>query len=205
MKTEKSADTWKTADGHSPLVSYLNRIAPLPENVIDLIDSKSFPVEVCKGKFFLKPGSITDHLYFIVKGVVQGCIKEEGKMITTWINEENEMVGSIRTLGTKDPCREYLQALEDTYLIAIAFEMTEYIFNTYPATNVIGRRLWEYNYRSAEERAYICRIKSAEKKYKRFLETKPGLIQRISHKYIASYLGMTLETLSRIRNRKNKI
>lgn len=205
MKTEKSTVTWKTSDGHSPLVGYLNKIAPLPEKVIDLIDTKTFPIEVPKGKFLLKPGSVTDHLYYVVKGVVQGCIKEEGKMITTWINEENEIVGSIRNLGTNDPCKEYLQALENTYLVAIAFDLTEYIFNTFPETNLIARRLWEYNYRGAEERAYICRIKSAEKKYKRFLESKPGLIDRISHKHIASYLGMTLETLSRIRNRKNKI
>lgn len=202
MKIEKAGATWKTADGHSPLISYLHRISPLPEKVIQLIDSKTFPVEVSKGKYLLKPGSVTGYLYFIVKGVVQGCIKEDGKMITTWINEENEMIGSIRTLGTNDPCREYLQALEDTTLVAIAFDLTEYIFNTYPETNIIARRLWEYNYRGAEERAYICRIKSAEKKYKRFLEDKPGLMQRISNKYIASYLGMTLETLSRIRNRK---
>ena len=202
MQTERPPVVWNTANGHSPLTDYLKKVAPLSKEVIALIDKNTFPVSVDKSKFLLKPGSVADHLYFIVKGVIQGCIKEEGKMITTWINEENEMVGSIRTLGTKDPCREYLQALENTQLIAIQFDFTEYLFDKYPETNVIARRLWEYNYRGAEERAYICRIKSAEKKYKRFLESKPGLINRISHKYIASYLGMTLETLSRVRNRK---
>jgi CRP-like cAMP-binding protein len=202
MLKEKKNHEWNTADGHSPLVAYLSSVAPLPKEVVDLVDANTFKVSVAKGKFLLKPGSLTTHLYFISKGVVQGCIKEEGRMITTWINEENELVGSIRTLGTKEPCREYLQALEDTELVAVAYDFTEFIFNHYPKTNFIARRLWEYNYRGAEERAYLCRIRTAEKKYKRFLEMHPGLINRISHKYIASYLGMTLETLSRIRNRK---
>jgi hypothetical protein len=57
----------------------------------------------------------------------------------------------------------------------------------------------EDNYRGAEERAYICRVPSAEKKYQRFLATRPGLTNRISLKYIASYLNMTNETLSRVR------
>lgn len=202
MNTNKSISKWNTEDGHSPVVVYLNAVAPLSNEVIKQIDKSTFPLLIKKGKLLLKPGSATDHLYLIVKGIIQGYIKEDGKQIITWINEENEIVGSIRTLGTTNPCEEYLQALEDTQLIAIPVDFTEFIFNNFPETNVIGRRLWEYNYRGAEERAYICRITSAEKKYNRFIETHPNLINRISLKHIASYLGMTQETLSRIRSRK---
>ena len=99
---------WNTEDGHSPVVAYLKMIAPLSEEVIKELDEHTFPLEIEKRKFLLKPGSIADHLYFIVKGVIQGFIKDDGKQITTWINAENEIVGSIRTLGTTDPCREYL-------------------------------------------------------------------------------------------------
>jgi CRP-like cAMP-binding protein len=195
---------WNTKDGHSPVVPYFNIISPLSRDVIKELDENTFPLKIEKRKFLLKPGSVADHLYFIVKGVIHGFIKDDGKQITTWINEENEIVGSIRTLGTTDPCREYLQALEDCELVAMPVAFTEYLFEKYPETNFIGRRLWEYNYRGAEERAYICRITSAEKKYKHFLKTQPNLLNRISLKYIASYLGMTLETLSRIRSRQNK-
>lgn len=200
MKSQKPAFTWDTEDNHSPVVAYLNMVTPLSKEVARLFDNNTFPITLDKGKFLLKPGSVADHLYFIVKGVMQGCIKEE-KMITTWINAENEIIGSIRTLGTNNLCQEYLQALEKSELVAMPIEFIEFIFTNYPETNVIGRRLWEYNYRGAEERAYICRITSAEKKYKRFMETQPELINRISLKYIASYLGMTLETLSRVRSR----
>lgn len=195
---------WNTHDGHSPVVAYLNSIAPLSKEVIREFDEKTYPLFIEKRQLLLKPGSVADHLYFIVKGVVQGYIKNDGKQITTWINEENEFVGSIRTLGTTEPCKEYLQALEDCELVAVALSFTEYIFDKYPETNFIGRRLWEYNYRGAEERAYICRITNAEKKYRHFMKTKGSLVNRVSLKYIASYLGMTLETLSRVRSRQNK-
>lgn len=198
---KESGHIWDTPDGHNPFIHFLQKIAPLSKQVMHELDQVCFPVVVQKNKFLLKPGAQADHLYFITKGVIRGCIKEDGKMITTWISEENEVVGSIRALGTGALCQEYLQAIETTHLIAFSYAFTEHLFHTYPETNVIGRRILEYSYREAEERAYICRIKSAEKKYRRFRETRPHLIERISLKYIASFLGITLETLSRVRSR----
>ncbi len=194
---------WQTIDGHSPVIAYFKSIGYLSDAAIREFDEHTFPLFIQKREMLLKPGSIADHFYFIVKGVIQGCIKDEGKFITTWLNEENEIVGSIRTLGTNEPCREYLQALEDCQLVAIPVAFTEMVFDKYPETNIIARRLWEYNYRGAEDRAYICRISSAEKKYRYFLEKHSNLVNRIALKYIASFLGMTIETLSRVRSRQN--
>jgi len=198
----KKGSKWETADGHSPVVSFFNSIAPLSAEAIKALDNHSFPINLAKRKLLLKPGSPADHFYFIVKGVVQGYIKEEGRQITTWIVAENEIVGSIGTLGTNNLCQEYLQALEDCVLVAIPISLTEKIFDTFPETNVIGRRLWEYNYRSAEQRAYISRIPSAKKRYDQFVKNYPHLLDRISLKYVASFLGITHETLSRIRSQQ---
>jgi len=193
---------WDTPDGHSPVVAYFNLVSPISKGAMDEFDKHTFPVFLEKKKYLLKPGVIADHFYFILKGVIHGYIKEEGKQITTWINEENEIVGSIRTLGSNSPCEEYLQALEDCELIAIPIRVTEEVFYKYPETNVVARRLWEHNYRGAEERAYLGRIPSAEKKYRQFMKTQPNLMSRVSLKYIASFLGMTVETLCRIRARQ---
>ena len=193
---------WDTPDGHSPVVPFFNLVSPISKGAIETFDKHTFPVFLEKKKYLLKPGVIADHFYFILKGVIHGYIKEDGKQITTWINEENEIVGSIRTLGTNRPCEEYLQALEDCDLIAIPIRITEEVFDKYPETNVVARRLWEHNYRGAEERAYLGRIPSAEKKYRQFIKNQPNLLNRVSLKYIASYLGMTVETLCRIRARQ---
>jgi CRP-like cAMP-binding protein len=192
---------WDLTGGHSPVSTFFNAIYPIPQSAADIVDRETFPVSIQKGKFLIKPGNTGELIYLILKGVIRAYIKEDGKEITTWINEENEIVGSIRSLGLYIPSDEYLQAIEDTRLIAIPYRMVEYLYDNFPEANIIGRKILEQSYRDAEERAYICRIPSAEKKYKRFIETRPKLVNRVSLKYIASYLGMTNETLSRVRGR----
>ena len=192
-------EKWHNYQELSPLAYFLNQIHPLPAGAIGHINKESFSVSVAKGKYLISPFNKNENLYLILKGVVRGYIKEDGKEITTWINEENEVVGSIRNLGLKIITEEYLQALEDSDLIAIPKTLIDYLYEHFPELNIVGRILLEDNYRGAEERAYICRIPSAEKRYKRFLETQGSLLNRIPLKYIASYLGITLATLSRVR------
>jgi CRP-like cAMP-binding protein len=194
-----TTNNWHDYSGQSPLSTFFNLVYPLSNEAIKCINRETFPVSIKKGKFLLKPGSDADHLYLILKGVIRAFIKEENKEITTWINEENEIVGSIRSLGLTIPAEEYLEALEDSDLVAIPLQLVDYLYEHFPEANIIGRKILEENYRGAEERAYISRIPLAQKRYQRFIETRSGLVNRISIKHIASYLGMTLETLSRVR------
>lgn len=207
MKTLKQSASllkrkWGAMGGHSPLYSFLNAVHPLNPQSIPLLDQESFPLILKKGAFLVKPGRDNDKLFLVLNGVIRGFIKEEGKEITTWINEENEVVGTIRNMGLNMPCEEYVQAIEDAVVIAIPFSLMDQMYEQFPESNIIGRKLLEENYRGSEERAYISRIPSAEKRYKRFMQTQPGLLNRIALKYIASYLGMTIETISRVRSRK---
>jgi len=190
-----------SATRHSPIYEMLSQIHPISPKAMDYIDKHSFPVTIRRGSYLLEPGSGTHNLYLLQKGVVRGFIIDAGKEITTWINEENEMVGSIRSLGTNEPSEEYIEAIEESELTGIPYECIEYLYKHFPEANIIGRKILEESYRDAEERAYISRIPSAEKKYKRFMDTKGELLNRIPLRFIASYLGMTLETLSRIRSR----
>jgi CRP-like cAMP-binding protein len=193
---------WKTADGHSPLCHFFGMIHPVSKEAIEVIDRDTYPLSLKKGSFLVKPGSPTNDLFWVIKGVVRGYIKEEGKEITTWINEENDVVGSIRNFGLEIDSDEYVQVIEDAELIAIPHALTNYLYANFPEANLIGRILLQENYRGTEERAYISRIPSAEKRYKRFVATRGILLNRIPLKYIASYLSMTLETMSRIRGKK---
>jgi CRP-like cAMP-binding protein len=201
-KTALSA-VWESYGGHSPVSIFFSQVSPISEEAIALIDQNTRPVIVPRGKLILKKGSSGDELYFIVKGVARGMIVEDGREITTWINEENEVIGTIRNLGIRRPSEEMVQALETCELVAIPYDLIERLYREFPETNVVGRIILEESYRDAEERAYIARIHSAEKRYKRLMETRPNLCNRIPLKHIASYLGMTLETLSRIRNKRN--
>lgn len=192
-------DRWKKYNNFSPLISIFKKFHPLNDEIERRINQHTFPISYKKNKYLVSPVDRNKYLFLIVKGVVRGFIKDGNTEITTWIAKENEVVGTIRNLWIDGDSEEYLQALEDVDLIAIPHVLSEYLYENFSEANVVGRKMMELYYRSAEERAYLCRISSAEKRYKRFLLSFPDLINRVSLKHIASFLAIRLETLSRIR------
>ncbi|TBO36425.1 Crp/Fnr family transcriptional regulator [Pedobacter kyonggii] len=192
-------DRWKKYNNFSPLVSIFKKFHPLNDEIEKRINQHTFPISYKKNKYLVSPVDRNKFLFLIIKGVVRGFIKDGDNEITTWIAKENEVVGTIRNLWIDGDSDEYLQALEDVDLVAIPHVLSEYLYENFPEANIVGRKMMELYYRSAEERAYLCRISSAEKRYKRFLISFPDLINRVSLKYIASFLAIRLETLSRIR------
>ncbi|WP_316758446.1 Crp/Fnr family transcriptional regulator [Pedobacter aquatilis] len=190
---------WKDYNNFSPLISIFKQFHPLNREIERLINEQTFPVSFKKNKFLVSPVDRNNYLFLIVKGVVRSYIKDDKTEITTWMAKENEVVGTIRNLWLEGGSEEYLQAIEDVDLIAIPHTLSDYLYDNFPEANIVGRKMMELYYRTAEERAYLCRISSAEKRYKRFLISFPGLINRVSLKYIASFLAIRLETLSRIR------
>jgi len=190
---------WKDYNNFSPLISIFKQFHPLNREIERLINEQTFPVSFKKNKFLVSPVDRNNYLFLIVKGVVRSYIKDDKTEITTGMAKENEVVGTIRNLWLEGGSEEYLQAIEDVDLIAIPHTLSDYLYDNFPEANIVGRKMMELYYRTAEERAYLCRISSAEKRYKRFLISFPGLINRVSLKYIASFLAIRLETLSRIR------
>lgn len=184
------------------LLQFFRQYGPVSKQVATYLQKNIRVVFVKKSEILIQPGSSNENLYFVVKGVIRGYITEGNKEITTWINEEDEIVGTIRNFGTDLPSIEIVQALEDSDLIVLPIAVIDSLYDHFPETNRIGRLIISESYKDAEERAYIARIPSAEERYRRFLHYRGGLINRISLKYIASYLNMNLETLSRIRSRK---
>lgn len=184
------------------LIQFLNALCPLSSKTEELIRQHSNSISLNKGAFLFKPGMDHRTLYFLVNGVVRGYRKYKGEEITTWLNEEGEMITSISNIGKDQACEEYIQALTACEFIALNADIVEFLFANCPEIPVITKLLLEDNYRGAEERAFISRIPSAEEKFFRFVENHPGLINRIPLKYSASYLGMRLETLCRIRSKR---
>ncbi len=186
-------------DNSTYFCDFIQTIVPLSKAEQDFIIAKSFTRTIRKSGLIFKPGSEERVLYLIVKGVVRSYMMDSGRQVTTWINEENEVIAPGQTFGLRLPSVEYLQALEPTLLCGMAYEDVEYMYEHFPVANQVGRLLLEDNYRGAEERAYISRISSAAARYHQFVQRQASLLKRVPLKYIASYLNMTSETLSRIR------
>ena len=190
---------------HSPLVDFMKTVFPLGEGPLKYLAENSFKKTIGRGKFLLRPGEYCEHYYFIYKGLLRAFIKEDKKEITTWLNPENEITTSIRSMVRRQPSVEYIQALEDSELYALHFNHMEEMYKLFPEMNILARKLLVEYYADSEERAYISRIPSAKKRYSHFIATRPELVNRIPLKYVASYLGITLETLSRLRSKRGSV
>lgn len=189
----------------SPLSELAQVLYPeVTSALIQFIDAHSFEYKVKKGTHLLKAGNICEYMYFIKKGALRSYIKNGKKEITTWITAENGMITSIRGFHLQQPSLENIQAIEDCELVGGAYTDLKYAYDHFIEMNVVGRRLLESYYIDADERAYILRLPKAELKYQHFIETHSHLANRIPLKYIASFLGITIETLSRIRSKLSK-
>jgi CRP-like cAMP-binding protein len=195
---------WDSYNGASPLIALYNSFHPLTVEMEALIDSHTFPVSFRKNRYIISPIDRNRYLYLILKGVVRGFYKDSGTEITSWICQENEIVGTIRNLWTEEESDEYLQAIEDVELIAIPHELTTMLYKNFAEANIIGRKIMELHYRGAYNRGFICQIPSATGRYKHLLWAFPWMINRVPLRYVASFLGLRLETLSRIRSVENK-
>jgi CRP-like cAMP-binding protein len=185
----------------SPLIRVLNELHPLSPEVIayfkEHVTYSYFP----RGRLLLEAGTVCEYIYFIMRGAVRGFITSDKKDITTWITAENEMVTAITSLDLEIPAFESMEAIEDCEMLVLKNTDLKQLYLQYPEFNITGRKLLQQYYRDAESRAYIARIAHADLKYQYFLQRHSQLSNRIPLKYIASYLGITIETLSRVRKR----
>lgn len=185
----------------SPLTSALGHFHPLNADIENYFQLKLTTRYCRKGGMLLKEGTICESLYFIKKGAIRGFIKAGNKDITTWISIENELVTSIAGLNTQSESLENIQAIENCELLVMSYADLHELYTRLPEFNIVGRKLLQQYYHDAESRAFISRLPATEQKYHHFINRYPHLINRIPIKYIASFLGVTLETLSRVRKR----
>lgn len=190
---------WDIKKGDSPLANFARMVYPQVSNqTLQYINAHCFHYKIRKGAHLLKEGDNCEYLFLIIKGAFRSYIKEGGNELNTWISFENEMITSIRALYGIQPSIENIQALEDAELIGATYNDLHYLYDHSPDMNIVGRKLLERYYEDADERAYIVKMGNATTKYNYFLKTKGDVIDRIPHKYIASYLNMAMETFSRI-------
>ncbi|MFN4314828.1 MAG: Crp/Fnr family transcriptional regulator [Chitinophagaceae bacterium] len=185
----------------SALVSAMNYFHPLPIGCEAFFSAHVLPLKVPRKTIILREGELCDYIFFIQKGAIRGFTREGRAEITTWITVENELVTSIAGLHERAVSAEFIQTIEDCELLALPVAHLERMYSLFPDINITIRKLLQRYYWDAEQRAFIARLTKAERKYRQFLLGHQHLANRIPLKYIASYLGMTMETLSRIRKK----
>jgi CRP/FNR family transcriptional regulator, anaerobic regulatory protein len=154
---------------------------------------------VPKKTLILKEGEVCKDLVFIISGMARAYYHDDGDQVTSWFMKENDMIISVKSFFKQQPSAENMETLEDSKLVLLSYESLNYLYGKYPEYNIIGRILTEHYYVLSEERSFSLRLHSAEERYQTLLAIHPEILKRAPLKYVASYLGMTPETLSRLR------
>lgn len=183
------------------LVKHISQYSRLSTGALKNMRAVLNRVELPKGEFLITEGKICQHVYFLEKGCLRGFYNLDGKEITYWFAFENNFVTSFFSFITRKPCVENVQAIEDSTLWAISHEHLQQLYDRHPDIERLGRIMHERYYVMLEERFLSNHFKEARERYDNLMNHSPHILQRVPLGYIASYLGITQETLSRIRNK----
>lgn len=187
-----------------PVIDYFNSITPLPEELVKEIIHYTEVREYKKEDFILRAGKISNHTSWILKGLIRSYYERDGEEITTKFLWEGAPVTSVYSYYNRKPGNENIVALEDTLMASMHYDHMQELYKKYAAFNIIGRVITEKYLYMLEIEVYNLRKQKAEDRYDFIVKHFPHLLQRVPLKYLATYLGMNLETLSRIRAKKNK-
>ena len=183
------------------LIIYCKTIHPISENLEAALIKHSKVKEYKSGEFILKQGMIANHACFVVSGLARSFYLKGSEEVTTKFLGESSLITSIYSFYSRKPGQENIVALENTKLICVHYNTMQKLFKEHMEFNTIVRVITERYLLSSEIEIYNLRNQSAEERYRFFLKHHPTLLQRVQLKYIASYLDMSVETLSRMRGK----
>jgi len=158
-------------------------------------------ITLSRNEFLVREGKVCRHLYYLQKGALRGFYNVDGKEITHWFGFENDFVTSFYSFTTQQPAVENIQLLENSVLWAISKESITSLFKEYHEIETLVRIAYEKYYVRLEERYVNAQFKTAAELYEDLLNNTPHIIERAPLGHVASYLGISQETLSRIRGR----
>lgn len=159
-----------------------------------------------KGDFYLKSGEVAQSYLIVEKGLFRSFVHDyNGNDITTGFFSQNELVIEVASLFQRTPAQESIQALTDCECLAIDFENFQTLFHSIDGFSEWGRGWMAQSLFESKQRAVSMITDSATDRYLKLLEYKPNILRDAPLKNIASYLGVTDTSLSRIRKETAKL
>lgn len=176
--------------------SNFNRLSKEAEKAIEEISN----IVISKKNKDLQPiGHTCKTIYFINKGLARIYYIKDGIDITESFAFENNIIARVESLFTGKPSKKAIQILEDAEIVAINANQLFKLYDTFPEIERLFRKIFEAAYVNTINRIEGMQFHTAEERYKALISEAPNVLQRVPLKYVASYLGITQVSLSRIR------
>jgi len=184
-----------------PLLNVIKSFIRINNDEEEIIKGLFTPLHLCSGEYFLKQGKTCRYIGFIEKGLLRYVINVEGMEKTIYFNRENEFVCNYQSFLPQEASNTSIQAVEDTSLQIITFEDLQRLYSEVREGDRLGRLVIEYVFLTSMEQLKSFYTDSPATRYEQFVSSDPDLAQRIPQYYIASYVGIKPQSLSRIRKR----
>lgn len=189
----------KFAVGMEAFVRQIDTRFQIPEPARSAFLEQWKPMQHPKGHALVREGGVCNHLYYVSKGLVRIYYHKREREITEWLAPDGTFCFSIRSFFERTPSRLIIHLLEPSELLAIHHDDLMRLCDQYHDVEKLFRRMITGSLVLSQIRMESIQFETARQRYQNLLVQFPNLLQRVPLAYIASFLGITQETLSRIR------
>jgi CRP-like cAMP-binding protein len=194
-------DPLKLDEIASDITLYLRSSGMLNEAEIEVMSQMVYLKTFKKGSFLLKEGQIASHIYYNLKGCVREYYLKDAEEKTINFYTEGDTIAHTSSYILRVPAKHYLECVEDTTVTVISYENDRAFNERFPRFNTICNGKTEEQLGRLQEIVAEYMVSTPEERYLKLVETRPDLLNRVPQYQLASYVGVTPESLSRIRNR----
>jgi CRP-like cAMP-binding protein len=187
------------------MIDFLKNTNLVSSQTAETIALEFVPKKITANEFLLKEGMISNEYVFLESGFMRAYAHNtDGQEVTTNFYSGNQLVFEVSSFFNRTKSKENIQALEDCFGWVITYQQLNYLFHTIPEFRDFGRSVLVQGFSGLKTRVLSMITETAEARYDALLKTIPEIFQHVPLKYIASYLGITDTSLSRIRKTYSK-
>jgi CRP-like cAMP-binding protein len=185
-------------------IEIVKKITQFSDSDLDIV-LKYFEKKVFKKKtIIIESGKVSNEVYLILKGCIRLFCEKDGEELTTYFFTENMFAGTYDSFISRNPTRISMEALEDTDVLALSYKSLEELYKVFPKMNEFVRKSIEERFVVLHDLFTSYLLNRPEERYIHLLNERPELLLRVPQHQIASFIGVTPVSLSRIRNRVSK-
>lgn len=176
------------------------KYSTMTHDELDTLESILVPRKYAKGEAILKEGDVCRDILYIHTGLVRQFYHKKGKILTEHIGVDGTIVMCIESLFREEPTILQMEAIEPSVCYALPKKKLEEVALHNVNIQILYRKILEESLILSQVHADLVRFETAQNRYKRLRKLMPKVVQRAPLNYIANYLQMTPETLSRVRS-----
>ena len=181
------------------IIKFINSFVEFEKNELDALQNKVEIIQLKKNDIFIQEGKIANRIAFTNKGYLRVYYNYDGEEITRDITPLHSFVTALPSFVSQTPSFEIVSAITDCELITIHKNDLEHLYSSFPKWERLGRRIIEEMFVESQRRIYSFITETSENRYKKLLHQYPDMIRDVPLKYIADFIGIKLQSLSRLR------